>query len=127
METTVTLEQVRLYVANAVSKQQLEMMEPKAEVFFNAMARHFVITLHGYLWGEHVGEKIIEHPRDWWQAFKERWFPMWALKRWPVIHTIHHVNIKAVYPDFKIAMPDKTHTFIARHWTCSDLPCGEED
>ena len=23
-------------------------------------------------------------PTDWWQAFKERWFPRWALKRWPV-------------------------------------------
>lgn len=23
-------------------------------------------------------------PADWWQAFKERWFPKWALKRWPV-------------------------------------------
>ena len=23
-------------------------------------------------------------PLDWWQAVKERWFPRWALLRWPV-------------------------------------------
>lgn len=23
-------------------------------------------------------------PADWWEAFKDRWFPKWALKRWPV-------------------------------------------
>lgn len=32
-------------------------------------------------------------PADWWQAFKERWFPDWALERWPVrnrtIYTVH--------------------------------------
>lgn len=29
-------------------------------------------------------------PADWWQAFKERWFPMWALRRWPVrCHELH--------------------------------------
>ena len=23
-------------------------------------------------------------PADWWQAFRERWFPKWWLRRWPV-------------------------------------------
>ncbi len=23
-------------------------------------------------------------PADWWQAFRERWFPAWWLRRWPV-------------------------------------------
>lgn len=46
-------------------------------------------------------------PCDWWQAFKERWFPRWALRRWPVryksveLHThkyqrcCPHIRIKA--------------------------------
>ena len=25
-----------------------------------------------------------EHPDDWWQAFRARWFPKWWLKRYPV-------------------------------------------
>jgi hypothetical protein len=23
-------------------------------------------------------------PQDWWQAFRQRWFPEWWLRRWPV-------------------------------------------
>jgi hypothetical protein len=26
----------------------------------------------------------VQWPADWREAFKERWFPAWALKRWPV-------------------------------------------
>ncbi len=26
----------------------------------------------------------LRYPADWWQAFKDRWFPEWALKRWPI-------------------------------------------
>ncbi len=32
-------------------------------------------------------EKVSVHrkwPKDWWDAFKDRWFPKWALRRWPV-------------------------------------------
>jgi hypothetical protein len=32
--------------------------------------------------GEQKTETLC-YPADWWQAFKERWFPAWALKRWP--------------------------------------------
>jgi hypothetical protein len=27
-------------------------------------------------------------PKDWWQHFKQRWFPGWALRRWPVQYRI---------------------------------------
>ena len=27
----------------------------------------------------------VSFPADWWEAFKERWFPSWALARWPVV------------------------------------------
>lgn len=33
---------------------------------------------------EVAGEELV--PADWWQAFKARWFPVWALERWPVSH-----------------------------------------
>ena len=32
-------------------------------------------------------ERIEVHkrwPKDWWQAFRERWLPQWWLRRWPV-------------------------------------------
>lgn len=32
-------------------------------------------------------EKLASYPRDWWQAVKQRWFPFWILRRWPVEYT----------------------------------------
>jgi hypothetical protein len=32
-----------------------------------------------------------KYPRDWWQAFKERWFPAWAIRRWPVAY--EHIDV----------------------------------
>lgn len=31
----------------------------------------------------------VSYPADWWQAFKERWFPMWLLRICPV-HRVSH-------------------------------------
>lgn len=31
-------------------------------------------------------------PTDWWQAFKERWLPKWALDRWPVQYREIHID-----------------------------------
>ena len=49
----------------------------------------------------------IEYPADWYQAFKQRWFPRWALKRTPVRMT--KVHLARFCPH--VAVPDnRTHT-----------------
>ncbi len=55
-------------------------------VVVSDVARGMAVELRAYLWGETLGNISIheEWPRDWWQAFKDRWFPLWALTRWPV-------------------------------------------
>lgn len=39
------------------------------------------------------------YPSDWWQAFKDRWYPAWALRRWPVRRTVFRMEKFAVYPE----------------------------
>lgn len=29
-------------------------------------------------------QRTVSWPKDWWEHFKLRWFPFWALARWPV-------------------------------------------
>jgi hypothetical protein len=46
----------------------------------------------------------ISYPRDWWNHTKKRWFPKWALSRWPVELTCHHERrygkvFLSVFPD----------------------------
>jgi hypothetical protein len=48
--------------------------------------------------GERVKE--IKYPLDWWQAFKERWFPKLFLRRWPVKY--HTWKVDFLYPDLEM-------------------------
>lgn len=34
----------------------------------------------------------IEVPADWWEAFKDRWFPAWARHRWPVMWKVYEAK-----------------------------------
>jgi len=46
-----------------------------------------------------AGERIkeIKYPLNWWQAFRERWFPKFVLDRWPVKY--HTWKIDFLYPE----------------------------
>ncbi len=48
----------------------------------------------------------VTYPRDWWQHFKERWFPAWARYRWPVLYTTKFQSVELkrymLYPDFPL-------------------------
>lgn len=43
------------------------------------------------------GKRIREYkewPKDWWQAFRERWFPVWWLRRYPVKTDFIEIDIQ---------------------------------
>jgi hypothetical protein len=44
--------------------------------------------------------KEYRYPSDWKQAFKERWFPKWLLKKYPVKYDV--LIPKALYPDISL-------------------------
>lgn len=48
---------------------------------------HLLISLQKKLASNEVVEsvRIVEYPSDWWQHLKLRWFPQWAVRRWPVV------------------------------------------
>ena len=58
------------------------------------VADRIIYTLRTYILG--AGEEKVEcyerWPTDWLEAFKERWAPRWALKRWPVRYAEHQIN-----------------------------------
>lgn len=51
--------------------------------------------------GKTVHEKI-EVPADWWQHVKQRWFPAWALRRWPARTRTIDVRVTRICPHIKI-------------------------
>jgi hypothetical protein len=75
------------------------------------------VAIRGFLWGENAAEEAVTYPADWWQAFKERWFPKLLLAFWPVRYTTVIMNADVVYPDFKPAMPERNPVLVVNKWT----------
>lgn len=48
-----------------------------------------------YLYGSGKERWRVEYPATWWEHFKQRWFPAWALRRWPVRKTIEEGDVFA--------------------------------
>lgn len=84
-----------------------EMRDPRVSRahFVAELYDTMMISLHGYIWAEvlEAVEEEISYPSDWWQAFKQRWFPKALLRRWPVRMRVVHVKLErlATYPKFK--------------------------
>lgn len=60
-----------------------------------------VMTIMGLLASYPVKQVDICYPADWWEASKERWFPGWLLRRWPVEYIKHHYDARYVFPDME--------------------------
>ncbi|SRR5579862_2184182 len=47
----------------------------------------------------------IATPATWWDHFKQRFFPHWLTRRFPVQLQTHEIAIKTVYPFLKTKLP----------------------
>lgn len=60
----------------------------------DAVLQNIIRGLYRFLSKEEI-EAV--YPTDWWQAFKERWFPYWLLRRYPVRYT--KIVAKHLFPE----------------------------
>jgi len=106
--STVVLEKLKYAIITFVPEAMIDDIRTSEHVSF--IANDFAIQLRGFIWAEEKSaqRQVVTYPLNWWQAFKERWAPKWALKKWPVQYKRVELDVKAIYPEFKQAMPDKT-------------------
>lgn len=83
----------RLEAAAAVA---LPSIEVRAEL--SPISEHYIVSMRRKLLAYVAGSRIIRHPDNWWEAFKERWFPKWLLKKFPVCYKTYDSLV--VFPDF---------------------------
>lgn len=92
------------------------------EFHIDEHARLMSMHVKGFVWAENLRGDPISYPADWWEAFKERWFPAVLLKRWPVKRTTHRVDFKVLYPDYRAITEDQrfvVHQVSAPNYTPS--------
>jgi hypothetical protein len=106
--TAVELEKIRFGLQTRLSK---EIANAEVRWYEDHLTDTIVFEVRGFVWAEKKSAKEFnyEFPADWWQAFKARWFPAWAKKRWPVQMQKIHIDVKAIYPEFRPAMPQEQY------------------
>lgn len=102
---TVKLEKLRMGLEMRLSDKLL--CDAQVSIIHDYITNHVILLVKGHVWGEleSVQRREISYPRDWWESFKERWFPDWVLSKWPVVYTKVIIDVRAIYPNFRPAMP----------------------
>ena len=98
---TALLEKLRFEITRHYGQEFLDDCELDIDHLAQLECDEIIFKLRGFVWGEHIDEIGIKHPADWIEAFKERWFPRWILRRYPVQYTRYVSNDMAVYPNFR--------------------------
>ncbi len=67
------------------------------------------IAMHRTVWGKSsLGVLTVKYPADWWQHFKQRWFPLWAQQRWPSLMTTEVFDAGVYAPELILEKQDGT-------------------
>ena len=114
---TVTLKKIRVAMSKLIAEDLL--LDAQLDIE-NAVVDGFRLTLAGYLLGEDIQRKEVRYPKDWLQAFKERWFSDWAKRRWPVQYRTTVLDAKLLYTEFKPALPDQPYRIDVSKWSHDD-------
>ncbi len=103
---SVYLEHCLFYFTQITTAKGLDHVNLEIDAVAEAAMDALTMQIYGFVYGQDMDKKEkISHPQDWWEAFKERWFPKWALRRWPVRETHHTITFRETYPDFKQVLP----------------------
>lgn len=103
METkSIKLEKFKYYLTKKLYETLFE-SEVDLETVATFAADEILINIKYAIYGEKLNVEYISYPQDWWEGFKERWFPTWLLERYPVKYTVHTIKFMVQYPEFRPA------------------------
>jgi hypothetical protein len=100
----ILLEKIRFYIK---AEQSLEFLRNciQPEVTLDDFAKTLVGCIKAELTSQKLSHIDIKYPANWWEAFKERWFLKWLLKKFPVIYHEEHYDVHAFHPTY--ILPDE--------------------
>lgn len=108
-----------------IAKQRIAraaMLNTRLDAALDYAADDIVLTMERLVLGLGGETFRVTYPRDWWQAFKERWAPRWALRRWPVDYKVVEKRVfQAVCPHLQTDHP-------GRHvsWFVHEMPFEDQ-
>jgi hypothetical protein len=100
---TIRYEMERFSASVMFDPSVLESMRLERSDFAQRMSNQMAYRLLGSvaMWRK---QRVLEVPANWWEHLKERWFPQWALKRWPVL--TRHYDAGVILPRVPVVRPE---------------------
>lgn len=86
IEPSLSLDRIKVGVQYYLSRHMLDSMAGSLnarvveDIEINDIGHQFVAYVLGL--GKEI--EVVEWPATWWEHLKQRWFPQWALRLWPV-------------------------------------------
>lgn len=71
-----------------------------SEAYYQAHSRFFEARFRTRLWGVPLRDLTYRHPLNWIEAIKDRWFPVWLKKHFPVVYKEIKAEVHAVFPNW---------------------------
>ena len=102
---------LKRYVSGCEQILEKDFFDHSVEVVYDQVRDRTILAIRAYVLSDNFQTYERRYPRDWWEAFKERWFPKVLLKKWPVIYRNIEVSIDALYPEYKPVIPKEKYFF----------------
>lgn len=93
----VVLERLKFAVRSEMDS--LDLMSPvEINHMIDFMGRKVAYQFQTYVYGQRLNK--VKYPANWKESFKERWFPEWLLKKYPVKYS--YIQLAALYPQLHL-------------------------
>ncbi|MFW9872699.1 MAG: hypothetical protein ACFFG0_06310 [Candidatus Thorarchaeota archaeon] len=109
-----TLHKIKLIYLECFNQELLDAVaETSIDNFFDK--EDIYLRIKGYIYGKQLDKYEFKCPKNWIESFKERWYPRWLLKKYPVKYRKEIVDIKALYPTIKDIAGNKPVLNVTRY------------
>lgn len=101
--THVTLTATTVLLRTHIDRHALaSVRQAKAEAYLDHITGQMVAQLAARVATEELESKSASWPATWWDAVKQRWFPAWLLRRYPVRMESVRIEARALFPTVEL-------------------------
>jgi hypothetical protein len=89
------LDRLQFSLSYYLSQELQKEMAISPQVLAEMIGEQIVYKIRFFLYGKKI-KTTVHYPRDWWEAFKDRWFPQWLKRKYPVQYQV--IQLTSIYP-----------------------------
>lgn len=95
-----------------------ELWFSEAEKQLSIRSNQCIYTIKTFIAAQQLERLQAMYPIDWWQAVKQRFFPKWLAKKYPIKYKYIRLEARALYP--RVAIPNEKHGIVLMDLSTED-------